>query len=112
MTKKDIARRVLAFFLSLAMLVGAVPAPVLAQSGTGTRGIATTTSPRGVDPTQALTGAIEADAIKNGYVKANADFTNAKNTLSGRAWIVDRGVPSTVSNGLTAVPEGTKVYLR
>lgn len=112
MTKKDIARRVLAFFLSLAMLVGAIPAPVLAQSGTGTRGIATTTSPRGLDPTQALEGAIEADAIKNGYVKANADFTNAKNTLSGRAWIVDRGVPSTVSNGLTAVPEGTKVYLR
>ena len=112
MTKKDIARRVLAFFLSLAMLVGAIPAPVLAQSGTATRGIATTTSPRGVDPTQAMKGAIEADAIKNGYVKANADFTNAKNTLSGRAWIVDRGVPSTVSNGLTAVPEGTKVYLR
>ena len=112
MTKKDIARRVLAFFLSLAMLVGAIPAPVLAQSGTGTRDIATTTSPRGVDPTQAMKGAIEADAIKNGYVSANADFTNAKNTLSGRAWIVDRGVPSTVSNGLTAVPEGTKVYLR
>ncbi|WP_239749101.1 hypothetical protein, partial [Mammaliicoccus sp. Q-M61] len=55
---------------------------------------------------------IEADAIKNGYIKSQTDATNAKNTLSGRAWIVDKGTPATMSNGLTAVPEGTKVYLQ
>ncbi|MFT2142338.1 YSIRK-type signal peptide-containing protein [Mammaliicoccus sciuri] len=55
---------------------------------------------------------IEADAIKNGYIKSQTDATNAANTLSGRAWIVDKGTPSTMSNGLTAVPEGTKVYLQ
>ncbi|MFT2140170.1 YSIRK-type signal peptide-containing protein, partial [Mammaliicoccus sciuri] len=55
---------------------------------------------------------IEADAIKNGYIKSQTDATNAVNTLSGRAWIVDKGTPATMSNGLTAVPEGTKVYLQ
>ncbi|MBT2846548.1 YSIRK-type signal peptide-containing protein, partial [Staphylococcus coagulans] len=55
---------------------------------------------------------IEADAIKNGYINSSTDATNAKNTLSGKAWIVDKGTPSTTSNGLTAVPEGTKVYMQ
>ncbi|MDU0445647.1 Rib/alpha-like domain-containing protein, partial [Staphylococcus haemolyticus] len=55
---------------------------------------------------------IEADALKNGYIKSSTDATNAKNTLSGRAWIADKGTPATMSNGLTAVPEGTKVYLQ
>ncbi|MEJ7219046.1 YSIRK-type signal peptide-containing protein, partial [Staphylococcus gallinarum] len=55
---------------------------------------------------------IEADAIANGYIQSQTDATNAANTLSGRAWIVDKGTPSTMSNGLTAVPEGTNVYLQ
>ncbi|MFP4879824.1 Rib/alpha-like domain-containing protein [Mammaliicoccus sciuri] len=55
---------------------------------------------------------IEADAIKNGYINSQTDATNAANTLSGRAWIVDKGTPATMSNGLTPVPEGTKVYLQ
>ncbi|MEJ7311238.1 YSIRK-type signal peptide-containing protein, partial [Staphylococcus epidermidis] len=55
---------------------------------------------------------IEADALANGYIKSQTDATNAKNTLSGRAWIVDKGTPSTMSNGLTPVPEGTPVYMQ
>ncbi|MGN4157114.1 Rib/alpha-like domain-containing protein, partial [Staphylococcus auricularis] len=55
---------------------------------------------------------IEADAIKNGYIKTATDATNAANTLSGRAWLVDKGTPATMTNGLTPVPEGTKVYLQ
>ncbi|WP_418129104.1 hypothetical protein RAL98_03340 [Staphylococcus sp. HKU1] len=39
-------------------------------------------------------------------------MTNAANTLSGRAWVVDTGTPSTMSNGLTPVPEGTTVYMQ
>src|SRR5699024_7944447 len=53
---------------------------------------------------------IEADAIANGYIKSQTDATNAPNTLSGRAWLVDHGTPSTMANGLTPIPEGTKVY--
>ena len=55
---------------------------------------------------------IEADAIKNGYIKTATDATNAANTLSGRAWLVDKGTPATMTNSLTPVPEGTKVYLQ
>ncbi|MEQ7790615.1 YSIRK-type signal peptide-containing protein, partial [Staphylococcus nepalensis] len=55
---------------------------------------------------------IEADAIANGYIKSQTDATNALNTLSGRAWLVDHGTPSTMANGLTPVTEGTKVYLQ
>ncbi|WP_204194321.1 YSIRK-type signal peptide-containing protein, partial [Staphylococcus sp. GDY8P47P] len=55
---------------------------------------------------------IEADAIKNGYINSSTDATNAANTLSGRAWIVDEGTPATMSNGLTPVPEGTPVYMQ
>ncbi|WP_423228860.1 Rib/alpha-like domain-containing protein [Staphylococcus hominis] len=57
---------------------------------------------------------IEADAIKNGYINSPTDATNAANTLSGRAWVVDNntGTPSTMSNGLSPVPEGTSVYMQ
>ncbi|WP_400263975.1 YPDG domain-containing protein [Staphylococcus nepalensis] len=55
---------------------------------------------------------IEVDAIANGYIKSQTDATNAPNTLSGRAWLVDHGTPSTMANGLTPIPEGTKVYLQ
>uniref|UniRef100_UPI000E5D0A44 Rib/alpha-like domain-containing protein n=3 Tax=Staphylococcus cornubiensis TaxID=1986155 RepID=UPI000E5D0A44 len=55
---------------------------------------------------------IVADALANGYINSTTDATNAKNTLSGRAWIADTGTPATTSNGLTAVPEGTKVYMQ
>ncbi|MFC6293614.1 Ig-like domain-containing protein, partial [Macrococcus epidermidis] len=55
---------------------------------------------------------IESDAVKNGYINSATDATNAYATLSGRAWEVDSGTPSTMANGLTAVPEGTKVYMQ
>ncbi|WP_390894808.1 Rib/alpha-like domain-containing protein, partial [Staphylococcus haemolyticus] len=55
---------------------------------------------------------IDADAIANGYIKGQTDATNAANTLSGRAWVVDQGTPSTMSNGLTPVPDGTAVYMQ
>ena len=57
---------------------------------------------------------IEADAIKNGYINSSTDATNAANTLSGRAWVVDNntGTPATMSNGLSPVPEGTSVYMQ
>ncbi|MGW9965368.1 YSIRK type signal peptide-containing protein, partial [Staphylococcus hominis] len=57
---------------------------------------------------------IEADAIKNGYINSPTDATNAANTLSGRAWVVDNntGTPATMSNGLSPVPEGTSVYMQ
>ncbi|MBA8760208.1 YSIRK-type signal peptide-containing protein, partial [Staphylococcus schleiferi subsp. coagulans] len=55
---------------------------------------------------------IEADALANGYINSSTDATNAANTLSGRAWVVDRGTPATIENGLTPVPEGTKVYMQ
>ncbi|TJX86478.1 YSIRK-type signal peptide-containing protein, partial [Staphylococcus haemolyticus] len=55
---------------------------------------------------------IDADALANGYIKSQTDATNAANTLSGRAWVVDQGTPATMSNGLTSVPEGTPVYMQ
>ncbi|MGV3274199.1 Rib/alpha-like domain-containing protein [Staphylococcus sp. 11261D007BR] len=55
---------------------------------------------------------IDADAIANGYINSQTDATNAANTLSGRAWEVDKGTPATMSNGLTAVPENTPVYMQ
>ncbi|MCE5826139.1 YPDG domain-containing protein [Staphylococcus pseudintermedius] len=55
---------------------------------------------------------ILADAIQNGYIKSVNDVTNKAHTLSGRAWMLDQGTPTTIANGLTPVPEGTKVYLR
>ncbi|WP_281183368.1 Rib/alpha-like domain-containing protein, partial [Staphylococcus schleiferi] len=55
---------------------------------------------------------IEADALANGYINSSTDASNAANTLSGRAWVVDRGTPATTENGLSPVPEGTKVYMQ
>ncbi|ARJ50669.1 Rib/alpha-like domain-containing protein [Staphylococcus lutrae] len=55
---------------------------------------------------------IVADALANKYIQYQNDATSAAHTLSGRAWIVDRGTPATFSNGLTPVPEGTKVYMQ
>ncbi|MGJ9530211.1 Rib/alpha-like domain-containing protein [Actinotignum sp. GS-2025a] len=56
--------------------------------------------------------AIEADAIKNRWVKNTTDASNAKSTLSGRAYYAGIGTPATASNGATPVPDGTKVYLQ
>ncbi|MCU5747113.1 Rib/alpha-like domain-containing protein, partial [Staphylococcus sp. SQ8-PEA] len=55
---------------------------------------------------------VEADAIKNGYIKSATDMTNAKFSLSGRAYVADFGTPGTVGTRLTPVPEGTKVYMQ
>ncbi|WP_076459445.1 Rib/alpha-like domain-containing protein [Limosilactobacillus caccae] len=55
---------------------------------------------------------IVADAIADGYIKGPTDATNAAYTLSGRAWVVDKGTPATMSNGLQPMPDGTKVYLQ
>ncbi|ETJ97507.1 LPXTG cell wall anchor domain protein [Propionimicrobium sp. BV2F7] len=55
---------------------------------------------------------IEADAFKSGYIKTTTDASNAKNTLSGRAFFGGVGTPATTSNGATPVPDGTKVYLQ
>ncbi|MGJ9593517.1 Rib/alpha-like domain-containing protein [Actinotignum sp. GS-2025b] len=55
---------------------------------------------------------IEADAFKTGWIKSTTDASNAKNTLSGRAFFGGVGTPATTSNGATPVPDGTKVYLQ
>ncbi|PNZ35243.1 Rib/alpha-like domain-containing protein, partial [Staphylococcus lutrae] len=55
---------------------------------------------------------IVADALANSYIRSQTDATNAAHTLSGRAWVVDHGTPATFANGLTPVPEGTKVYMQ
>lgn len=65
-------------------------------------------SPSGNDVVSEEDNIIVADALANGYINSQTDATNAANTLSGRAWVVDTGTPATMSNGLTAVPEGTK----
>lgn len=63
-------------------------------------------------PTAEADGAINADALASGYISSQTDATNAAGTLSGRAFELDRGTVSTVSNGLQPVPEGTRVYLQ
>ncbi|MEJ7542111.1 Rib/alpha-like domain-containing protein [Staphylococcus intermedius] len=55
---------------------------------------------------------VTADAIANGYIRTGTDATNAAHTLSGRAWVLGRGTLATMANGLTPVPEGTKVHLQ
>ncbi|WP_462130348.1 Rib/alpha-like domain-containing protein [Staphylococcus pseudintermedius] len=69
-------------------------------------------SPSGNDVVSEEDNIIVADALANGYINSQTDATNAANTLSGRAWVVDTGTPATMSNGLTAVSEGTKVYMQ
>ncbi|MCF2707425.1 YPDG domain-containing protein, partial [Arcanobacterium haemolyticum] len=68
------------------------------------------TSRPSVDDTNARV--IEADAIANQYIRSGTDATNARAVLSGAAWVVDKGTPASFSNGLTAVPEGTPVYMQ
>ncbi|UXS75833.1 Rib/alpha-like domain-containing protein [Staphylococcus chromogenes] len=73
---------------------------------------ATAVAPATIDVATEQNNIITADAIANGYIKSATDATNAANTLSGRAWLIDSGTPSTMANGLTPVPEGTPVYLQ
>ena len=56
--------------------------------------------------------AIEADAIANGYIGSATDMTNAKSTLSGRAYIDDGSGFSPTDAGNLPVPEGTTVYMQ
>ena len=56
--------------------------------------------------------AIVADGIANGYVRTATGMTNAKSTLSGRAFIDDGYGFSPTDGGQQAVPEGTKVYMQ
>lgn len=73
---------------------------------------ATAVAPATIDVAAEQNNIITADAIANGYIKSATDATNAANTLSGRAWLIDSGTPSTMANGLTPVPEGTPVYMQ
>ena len=57
-------------------------------------------------------GAIPADAIANGYITGNTSMTNAKSTLSGRAFIDDGYGLGPTDAGQQPVPEGTKVYMQ
>ncbi|PTF73286.1 hypothetical protein BU665_02220 [Staphylococcus chromogenes] len=69
-------------------------------------------APANTDVVAEQNNIITADAIANGYIKTATDATNAANTLSGRAWLIDSGTPATMANGLTPVPEGTPVYMQ
>ena len=55
---------------------------------------------------------IEADAIANGYIDSAGDMTNAKSTLSGRAYIDDGSGFGPTDAGNLPVPEGTTVYMQ
>ncbi|MHD0396602.1 Rib/alpha-like domain-containing protein [Staphylococcus simulans] len=55
---------------------------------------------------------IQADAIKNGYVRSGSDEINKANLISGRAWITTTGTLATGSNGLLPVPQNTPVFLQ
>ena len=55
---------------------------------------------------------IEADAIANGYIGSATDMTNAKSTLSGRAYIDDGSGFGPTDAGNLPVPEGTTVYMQ
>ncbi|MEO5305978.1 hypothetical protein QKE52_13235, partial [Corynebacterium sp. c25Ua_47] len=56
--------------------------------------------------------AIEADAIANGYISSGTDMSNAKSTLSGRAYIDDGSGFLPTDAGNLPVPEGTTVYMQ
>lgn len=62
--------------------------------------------------TNDLDQAISADAIDQGYITSETDLTNAAHTLSGHVYIADYGTYSTMSNGMTDAPDGTKVYMQ
>ncbi|OIR41904.1 hypothetical protein BJP08_06550 [Corynebacterium sp. NML140438] len=57
-------------------------------------------------------GAVGADAIANGYITNSTGMTNAKSTLSGRAFIDDGGAFETTAGNQQPVPEGTTVYMQ
>ncbi|PQZ87771.1 hypothetical protein CQ018_17675, partial [Arthrobacter sp. MYb227] len=67
-------------------------------------------------PTAVNTTPITADGIATGEIKTSKDLrdlTVGKYTVSGHAWMAGGdGGPSTISQRLTAVPAGTKVYLQ
>ena len=67
-------------------------------------------------PTAVNTTPITADGIATGEIKTSKDLrdlTVGKYTVSGHAWLAGgNGGPSTISQRLTAVPAGTKVYLQ
>lgn len=56
--------------------------------------------------------AIEADAVKNQYIRNSTDATNAANTLSGRAYVWEAGGMASTDTANRAVPEGTIVYMQ
>ena len=62
--------------------------------------------------TNDLDQAISADAIDQGYITSETDLTNAAHTLSGHVYIADYRTYSTMSNGMTDAPDGTKVYMQ
>ncbi|MGJ4138506.1 YPDG domain-containing protein [Corynebacterium evansiae] len=55
---------------------------------------------------------IVADAIANGYIKSGTDMSNAKSTLSGRAFIDDGYGFTPTDAGQRPVPEGTEVFMQ
>lgn len=107
-------RKLAAVLVTGAMLLGgSVGGVALAQDtdGQDASAASTATSDRStVDETNATV--IEADAIADGWIKGVTDASNARNTLSGAAYVTDYGRPSSFSSGLSAVPDGTTVYMQ
>ena len=92
---------------------------VLALATTGTVVVQSQTTPaayaQDAGPAEEAANSNEpivADAIANGYIKSATGMTNAKSTLSGRAFIDDGYGFSPTDGGQQAVPEGTKVYMQ
>ena len=92
---------------------------VLALATTGTVVVQTQTAPvayaqdaaEGAEAANS-NGPIVADAIANGYIKSGTDMTNAKSTLSGRAFIDDGYGFTPTDAGQQPVPEGTEVFMQ
>ncbi|OFP36012.1 YPDG domain-containing protein [Corynebacterium sp. HMSC071B10] len=113
MKKGQIIRRrgtsVAAAAMSFALIAPFAQPVAVAQEGT-----AAVAAANAADAVEAADGdnAIVADAIANGYIKNATGMTNAKSTLSGRAFIDDGYGFSPTDGGQQAVPEGTKVYMQ
>ncbi|GAB3076637.1 Rib/alpha-like domain-containing protein [Corynebacterium aquatimens] len=125
MSKMNTARRrgttIAAAALSLALVAPVlqpIAAPVALPAAQAAEATTTATSASNLQsrPTQVL----EADAYANGYVKSATDLTNAKHTVSGRAYVYrttsdaqgyDPSL-STTGESRTPVPEGTVVKLQ
>ncbi|WP_415829873.1 YPDG domain-containing protein, partial [Helcobacillus massiliensis] len=108
-------RRAVAAAGTTALLVGTFGATATVAVAAPTSQQAAALAPAAAptdQPGSSQANAIPADAIANGYIDSGTDMTNAKNTLSGRAFISDKGTPATFGNGLSAVPEGTEVYMQ